>query len=102
MTVISVEHIALRENGTPYIVGKGVKVAYIANLFTRYNWSIETIATEHDLSVADVHAALAYYYDHKDELDSAINAGNDIAKQNGISIDDLRHRVRNQKPSKDE
>ena len=102
MTVISVEHIALRENGTPYIVGKGVKVAYIANLFTRHNWSIETIAAEHDLSVADVHAALAYYYDHKDEIDLRINEGADLAKQTGTSINDLRHRVQNQMPPKDE
>jgi uncharacterized protein (DUF433 family) len=102
MTVISVEHIALRENGTPYIIGKGVKVAYVANLFTRHNWSIETIAAEHDLSVADVHAALAYYYDHKDEIDPAIKVGDDLAKQNGTSIDELRLRIQNQMPSKDE
>lgn len=102
MTVISVEHIALRENGTPYIIGKGVKVAYIANLFTRHNWSIETIATEHDLSVADVHAALAYYYDHRDEIDPVIKAGDDLAKENGTSINDLRLRIQNQTPSKDE
>src|SRR5688572_14003066 len=102
MTVISVEHIALRENGAPYVAGKGVKVAYIANLFTEHNWSVETIADEHDLTMADVLAALAYYYDHKDEIDSAIKEGDELGKQTGTSFADLRRRIQNKMPSKDE
>jgi uncharacterized protein (DUF433 family) len=101
MTVISVEHIALRENGAPYVAGKGIKVAYIANLFTRHNWSIESIADEHDITVADVHAALAYYYDHKTEIDAAIKAGDELARQTGTSMDDLRQRIEDRIPPKD-
>jgi len=101
MTVISVEHIALRENGAPYVVGKGVKVAYIASLFTRHNWSVESIAGEHDLTVADVHAALAYYYDHKDEIETMIKIGDDLAQQTGTSIDDIRRRNKNISRAKD-
>jgi len=101
MSAISIEHIALRENGTPYIAGKGVKVAYIANLFTQQNWSVESIADEHDLTVADVHAALAYYYDHKNEIDSVLKEGDDLAKQIGTSIEDMRRRIEDRMPPKE-
>ncbi len=102
MPVISVEHIALRENGAPYIAGKGVKVANIATLAIMHGWSIEKIADEFDLTPAQIHAALAYYYDHQDEIDSAVRAGDELAKQTGISIDDLRRHVGDKIPSKDE
>jgi hypothetical protein len=32
----------------------------------------DEIAAEHDLTLADIHAALAYYFDHRRELDRAI------------------------------
>lgn len=34
--------------------------------------SAEEIATEYCLSLADVYAALAYYYDHREEIDRVI------------------------------
>jgi uncharacterized protein (DUF433 family) len=99
---LSILLIALRENGAPYVAGKGVKVAYIASLFTRHNWSVESIADEHDLTVDDVHAALTYYYDHKDEIDNAIKAGDDLAREIGTPIDDLRRRIEAHRPPKNE
>ena len=32
----------------------------------------EIVATYPDISLGDVHAALAYYYDHRDEIDHQI------------------------------
>ena len=34
--------------------------------------SLEQIVAKYDLSFADVHAALAYYYDHQAEIDRLI------------------------------
>jgi uncharacterized protein DUF433 len=36
--------------------------------------SPDEIATEYGLSLADVYAALAYYYDHREEIDASIRA----------------------------
>ncbi len=101
MTIISVEHIALRENGTPYIAGKGIKVAYIATLSITHHWSVEKIAEELELMPSQIHAALAYYYDHKDEIDNAINKGDEVAKQTGTSFEDLRQRIQTKMPTDD-
>jgi uncharacterized protein (DUF433 family) len=36
--------------------------------------SADEIASNHGLSLADVYAALTYYYDHRQEIDEAILA----------------------------
>lgn len=101
MTMISVEHIALRENGSPYVAGTGVKVANIATYALLHHWSIDKIAEELEITPAQIHAALAYYYDHKEEIDQAIKAGDELARQIGTSFQDLRQRIESQTPPKD-
>ncbi len=43
--------------------------------YERMGWSADEISAEHDLSLADVHAALAYYFDHRAEIDESIRVG---------------------------
>jgi len=38
--------------------------------------STDQIAAEHDLTLSDVYAALVYYYDHREEIDKAIQDSN--------------------------
>jgi hypothetical protein len=40
----------------------------------RMGLSADEIASQHGLSLADVYAALAYYYDHRQAIDEAILA----------------------------
>ena len=44
-------------------------VATIAHLYLKLGESLESIAQEYDLSLASVHAAMAYYYDRQEEID---------------------------------
>jgi hypothetical protein len=37
-------------------------------------WSIDEICAEYELTLAEVHAALAYYFDHQEEIDRRIDA----------------------------
>ncbi len=39
-----------------------------------YGMSADEIATEYGLTLADVFAALTYYYDHRAEIDDSIRA----------------------------
>lgn len=41
--------------------------------------SIEQIAGKYELELADVHAALAYYYENRQALDATVVAGEDLA-----------------------
>ncbi len=67
-------HIERNANGRPQIAGRRVTVADIAILHLRQGESIEAIADNFDLPPAAVAAALAFYFDHKKEIDQAIEA----------------------------
>jgi uncharacterized protein (DUF433 family) len=60
--------------GKPRIAGHRITVQDIAVWHERLGLSADEIATAYGLSLADVYAALAYYYDHREEMDQAIRA----------------------------
>jgi len=70
-SVIS-EHIEITPGvcgGKPRIAGTRMPVVAIAQMYLEMAESLEEIASEYNLSLASVHAAMAYYYDHREEID---------------------------------
>lgn len=59
-------------SGKPRIANSRITVADVVLLHFRLGRSVEEIAGTYDLSLAGVHAALAYYYDHRVEIDRSI------------------------------
>lgn len=59
-------------DGKPRIAGHRITVQNIAIWHERMGKSADEIATECDLSLAEVYAALAYYFDHRKEIDRSI------------------------------
>ncbi len=62
--------------GKPRIAGHCITVQNIAIWHERLGRSADEIATEYDLTLADVYAALAYYFDHREEIDRSIEESN--------------------------
>ena len=60
--------------GKPRLAGHRITVQNIAIWHERMGISADQIAAEYALDLADVYAALAYYYDHRAEIDGAIRA----------------------------
>jgi len=56
----------------PHIVGHRITVQNIVIWHERMGLSADEIVTEYNLTLADIYAALAYYYDHQAEIDTAI------------------------------
>lgn len=79
--------------GKPRIAGRRISVANIAVLHVRHNWSVRRIARELDLDLAQVHAALAYYYAHQAEIDRSIDADDVHVEQVGTSLLDILQRA---------
>jgi uncharacterized protein (DUF433 family) len=53
----------------PVVAGTRIKVSQIASEYDHLGMSPDQIVEAHPhLSLADVHAALAYYYDHRDQI----------------------------------
>jgi uncharacterized protein (DUF433 family) len=58
--------------GKPRISETRITVADIVIMHLRLGQSLEEIAGRYDLPLAAVHAAMAYYYDHRQEVDDSI------------------------------
>ena len=66
-------HIRLDEQGRPWIDDTNVKVIEVVLDHLAYEWNAEAIQDNHPhLSLAQVYAALAWYYDHQTEMDVEI------------------------------
>jgi uncharacterized protein (DUF433 family) len=60
--------------GRPHILGHRIKVKHIAVWHERMGLSPAEIVAEHPtITLAQVHAALAYYYDHIAEIDAELD-----------------------------
>lgn len=70
------QHIAIWPGfcgGKPHIAGHRIKVQHIAVWHERRGMSVEEIvATYPTLTLSQVYAALAYYHDHRSEIDEDI------------------------------
>ncbi|MCH8923522.1 MAG: DUF433 domain-containing protein [Planctomycetes bacterium] len=55
--------------GRPRIAGHRITVRQIVVWHDRLGRGADDIATEYDLQLSDVYAALAYYFDHRKEID---------------------------------
>jgi uncharacterized protein (DUF433 family) len=61
--------------GKPRIAGRRITVQNILIWHDRMGMSADEIAEEYDLTLADVYAALAYYFDHRKEFDETMRRG---------------------------
>lgn len=71
--------------GRPCIVGTGLRVIDIVMAMDFADRSPDQLAQDYDISLAQVHAALAYYYENQAEIDADIREdiriGLELAKE---------------------
>jgi uncharacterized protein (DUF433 family) len=68
------EHIRLDEHQVPTIAGTTMKVVELVLDHLAYGWSPEELHFQHPyLSMGQIYSALAYYWDHKAELDQDLD-----------------------------
>jgi uncharacterized protein (DUF433 family) len=73
MQTVITSHIYLDEEGRAWIDDTNTKIIEVVLDKLAYNWGVEEIHEQHPhLSLAQIHAALSYYYDHRAEIDSEI------------------------------
>jgi len=72
-TVTKYNYILLSDNGKPYIEGTTVKVSELVAERNAYGWSPEELQFQHPyLTLAQIHSALAFYWDNKESIDKEI------------------------------
>jgi uncharacterized protein (DUF433 family) len=66
--------------GKPKITGTRITVADIVLMHRRLGRALEEIAGTYDLPLAAVYAAMAYYYDHKEEIEQSLDEEEALAE----------------------
>jgi len=80
--VSTTAHIWLDERGVAWVDNTNTKVIEVALDMIAHGWSPEEIHFQHaHLSLAQIHAALGFYYDHKEEMDAQIERSMQAAKK---------------------
>jgi len=59
--------------GIPRIAGRRIAVEHIVRWHLHQGKPVRDIAQEYDLLPAEIHAALAYYYDHQPEIEASLS-----------------------------
>src|SRR3989475_8845052 len=71
LVIEPITHIRRDERGVSWIADTNTKVIEVAMDHAAYGWDAEEIHAAHPhLSLAQIHAALSYYHDHKGEIDA--------------------------------
>jgi uncharacterized protein (DUF433 family) len=95
-------HIEIDDQGVAWITGANTKVIEVVLDKIAYGWSPEEMHFQHPyLSLAQIHAALSYYYEHQEELDPEIARRHaEVEKMAAESADSpLRRKLLNLKKS---
>ena len=74
MPTIASSLIEIDDKGIAWIIGTNTKVIEVALDHIAHGWSPEEIYFQHyeQLSMAQIHAALSYYYEHHNEFDAEV------------------------------
>ncbi len=67
------EHVVVNDAHVPLISGTTMKVVELVLAQAAYGWSAEELHIQFpQLTLGQIYSALAYYWDHRDELDGDI------------------------------
>src|SRR5436190_22643249 len=77
---VSVEHIAIDANGKAHIAGSRIKVKHLVGIMKAQSCTAEQLQAEAypHLTLAQIYDALAYYYDHRAEIDRQIEEEDEL------------------------
>jgi uncharacterized protein (DUF433 family) len=72
-TRTSYEHVVLDDRRVPHIAGTTMKIVELVTAQQAHGWSPEELAFQFPhLTLGQIHSALAYYWDHREEMDRDI------------------------------
>jgi uncharacterized protein (DUF433 family) len=79
--------------GKPRIAGRRISVQNIVIWHEWLGWSADEIANELDLTLAEIYAALAYYFNNPEEIDQSI-------KDSQAFVEEMKKKIPSKLPSR--
>ena len=88
MATVGYAHVSLDSEGVPVVSGTRTKVVEVVVEHLAYGWEAQDLHEQHPhLSLGQIHSALAYYYDHKAEMDLDIQQRSQKAEHIKADLD---------------
>lgn len=67
------KHVGLDDKDVPYLQGTTMKIVELVSENIGWGWGAEELQKQHPhIALSQIHSALAYYHDHKDEIEADI------------------------------
>ncbi len=70
-----------------------LKAEMVARMIVDGDYSVEDVMRHYDLLPGEVHAALAYYYDNRAELDPEYAATIEEIERNGLTLETFKAKL---------
>ncbi|MBE0689662.1 MAG: DUF433 domain-containing protein [Anaerolineae bacterium] len=93
MDAVPIQHIEIT-NGKAVIAGTHLKAAIVAAMVVRAGATIDETMAQYTLTRAQVHSALAYYYDHQNTIEQAFEDAENYVRQTGVPAEQHLHELR--------
>ena len=87
-----INHIEIRD-GRGYIAGRNVKAEMVARMVVGTSYTIEEVMEQYDLNAAEVHAAVAFYYDNQETLDARHAEAIQWAETNAMTPEQFKAKI---------
>lgn len=81
-TATEYKYIELDDNQVPIISGTTMKVVELVTSHLTYGWSPEELHFQYpSVALSKIYSALAYYWDHRDEIEADMQQRLELAEQ---------------------
>jgi uncharacterized protein (DUF433 family) len=100
MAILAIEHIVSTSDtcaGKPRIDGTRMRVQDVVYYY-QAGWDTAKISEQFYLTQGQVHAALSYYYDHKDAIEADLRADEEFARQVEGQYQEQKRQIESRKP----
>lgn len=88
-----VNHIVMKD-GQARIEGREhLKAEMVARMYVDGGATVEEVMAHYGLEAAEVHAAIAYYYDNREELDAAHKYALAEIRKNAMTLEKLQAKI---------
>ncbi len=88
-------HITLNDKGELLLEGTTLRLLQLLEEHKAWGWDAKALLEHHpELSLGQIHAALAFYYDHATELDALLEAELAEFDQRYKAAEPLQHTLR--------
>ena len=86
-------HLVMKD-GQGRIKGKEhIKAEMVARMYVGTDYEIEDVMAQYNLTAAEVHAAIACYYDNQEALDAAHEAVLSEIRDNAMTLDKFKAKI---------